>query len=179
MKVIGFCGYAKSGKDTAAKVLIDQGWKRVAFADALKSDILYMMCLGSKHMKLAKDATPNWSWFNDPVKKEMLRPLMVEYGRAMRRFVPDYWIRRAKHLYLHGKGNFVITDVRYANEAAMIREMGGIVLKVERMGVNPANEEERNSFQTFSPDYLIPNLGTIAQLHELVLQHADSYPEKD
>jgi hypothetical protein len=97
----------------------------------------------------------------------------------MRRFVPDYWIRRAKHLYLHGKGNFVITDVRYANEVAMIREMGGIVLTVVRTGVSPANEEERNSLQAFRPDYLIPNFGTVEQLHKLVLQYADSYPEKD
>src|SRR5271165_2947097 len=40
MKVVAISGWAKSGKDTAAKILIsDYGFNRVAFADPLKNTV--------------------------------------------------------------------------------------------------------------------------------------------
>lgn len=43
MEVIGLSGYARSGKDEAAKVLVDEfGFIRVAFADKLR-DVLYAL----------------------------------------------------------------------------------------------------------------------------------------
>jgi len=36
MQVIGLCGYAGSGKDTAAQALVDIGWQRVSFADPIR-----------------------------------------------------------------------------------------------------------------------------------------------
>lgn len=35
-KIVAFAGYATSGKDTAARCLIERGYTRLAFADALK-----------------------------------------------------------------------------------------------------------------------------------------------
>jgi dephospho-CoA kinase len=43
MQLIGLSGYARSGKDEAAKVLIEEfGFKRIAFADKLR-DFLYAL----------------------------------------------------------------------------------------------------------------------------------------
>ncbi len=36
MKIIGFSGYAQSGKDTAAEILGEIGYERIAFADILR-----------------------------------------------------------------------------------------------------------------------------------------------
>jgi dephospho-CoA kinase len=41
--IIGLSGYAQSGKDTVAKVLVEKyGYRRVAFADPIR-DLLYGM----------------------------------------------------------------------------------------------------------------------------------------
>ena len=169
MKVIGFCGCARSGKDTAAQVLIGDGWVRIAFADALKDDLLWLM--EQNEPGVSRD------WFNS--NKEKLRPLLVEYGRAMRLVNPDHWINRVRFRLTAAAAageRCVITDVRYANEAAMIREMGGMVIRVERVGVVAANAEEASSMQGFEPDYILPNLGTIEHLHEAVLQYIGEGP---
>jgi dephospho-CoA kinase len=40
--LVGLTGYARSGKDTAAQVLINDGFNRVAFADPMKN-MLYAL----------------------------------------------------------------------------------------------------------------------------------------
>src|SRR4051794_16838163 len=40
--LVGLTGYARSGKDTAAQVLINKGFNRVAFADPMKN-MLYAL----------------------------------------------------------------------------------------------------------------------------------------
>ena len=37
MQVIGLCGAARSGKDTAADGLVAVGWRRLAFADPMRT----------------------------------------------------------------------------------------------------------------------------------------------
>lgn len=167
-RIVGICGYARSGKDTAARGLVDQGWRRVAFADPLKQDVLSMLVEASKHGGLPRHQWPQWSWFQDPEKKELIRPLLVEYGRAMRMVDNDYWIKRATKTYVRGCGCFVITDVRYVNEASWIRSRGGCVLQVVRPGVGPANDEEKNSLALVKADSVIPNTGTADELWDAV-----------
>ena len=174
-KIIGICGYARSGKDTAAKGLIEDGWRRVAFADGLKSDVMSALVESAKRANLPKTMWPQWRILEDPELKEKFRPLLVEYGRAMRALNPDYWIRRLAHCFVKGSGKFVITDVRYPNEAAWIRERGGIVIRVVRPGIAAANSEEENSMAAFSADKLVVNSGAPEQLQEEVLKHAQAH----
>lgn len=61
MKVIALSGYKRSGKDTAAEVLIQNGYTRVAFADVLKD------------MAAEEYGIPR-SHFDDPAYKE--RPIL-------------------------------------------------------------------------------------------------------
>ncbi len=165
--IIGISGYARSGKDTASEALTDRGFKRMAFADALKADLKEMIgkALSSIGLdpKLYDDMVAN--------NKELARPLMVEYGRIMRALYAPYWIDRVQYeMISSGLKEFTITDVRYENEAKMIRESGGIVIGINRLFVDPANEEERMSFEKFSPDYVIENNDGIDDLHQKVLK---------
>jgi len=169
-KLIGFCGYARSGKDTAAKVLIERGWKRVAFADALKADVAY--ALERSLCKIADGGVLSETLIED--HKEAFRPLLVEYGRAMRRVRASYWIDRAmievRALSDGVYGNSVaVTDVRYQNEVDAIHAAGGKVIMILRSGVLPANAEEADSFSRVVPDAIIENDGTVAGLHAKVL----------
>lgn len=70
----------------------------------------------------------------------------------------------------------VITDVRYANEALRIKQLGGQVWHVEREGVGPANEEEARSIALLPrADRYIHNNGSLLKLEEEVERalHAD------
>lgn len=170
IKLIGISGYARSGKDTAAKALTDIGWTRKAFADALKRDA----GLALRNSLLAGNFNPPQDevapWFTDPSMKETYRPFLVEYGRAMRALRPEYWIARLA-LEIGPDSCYVITDVRYANEAEWIRRHGGKVVEIVRPGVGPANAEEDMSMRTFTPDLHIYNNGTVEKLRERLLEY--------
>lgn len=178
-RIVGLCGYARSGKDTAAKALTESGeWRRAAFADALKADVLHAMIGSAKAGGIPRAQWPRWSWFEDAAAKERLRPLLVEYGRAMRGVSPDYWIRRLERDYMRGGQAVAVTDVRYANEAEWIRSLGGLVIEIARPGTGPANAEEERSMQCFEADYTVCNAGDIGSLHAQVSRLVKGWYDK-
>lgn len=139
--IIGLCGYARAGKDTAADALVEaRGFRKVAFADSLKRDVTMML-----------NAAGICVDFENPEQKEEWRDLLVFWGRKMRQKDPDYWIKRLifeckkKHIGLDEA--VVIPDVRYLNEANWVTGHGGSIFMVDRPGVGPANEEEQMSIE--------------------------------
>jgi len=168
MRLIGFCGYARSGKDTAALALIERGWRRDAFADALKRDAASALMNSLSMGGGSADDFPWGTMFTDPALKEIFRPFLVEYGRAMRHIRSDYWVTRLFR-GLDPRESHVVTDVRYMNEVEAIRQRGGKVIMVTRPGVGPCNEEERLSFLHVKPDCVIMNGGSLEDLHAAVV----------
>jgi hypothetical protein len=131
MKLIGLCGYARTGKDTAVEALVANGWSRVAFADALKDEV----CRTFGTTPAALEAN-----------KADWRPMLVEWGRARRRQDQDYWITRVMATVADRlTSGVVISDVRYWNEAKYIRDHGGVIVRLHRPGFEAANEEERTT----------------------------------
>lgn len=172
MKLLGLCGFAQVGKDTAAANM--PGWTRMAFADALKDDLKPLLD------SLGVDLT-------DPAQKEKARPLLVAYGATARAFRPLYWVDRLfgemafQKLIARGHGNeaplFVVTDVRYPNEVNRILTDGGKVVYLLRPGVQAANDEETRSIGEILERYRIPvvlNAGTPEELGARVLALAKS-----
>ena len=171
IRLIGFSGFARSGKDTAAQALLYRGWTRAAFADALKHDAgmaLRNSLIAGHHNPPSEDIAP---WFSDPDMKEAFRPFLVEYGRAMRKIHSDYWVTRL-FADLLPDVRYAITDVRYVNEADYIRKLGGKIVRITRLGIEPANHEEEASLKAFEPDCIICNSGSIHDLHESVTKYA-------
>lgn len=143
-KVIGVAGVARVGKDTFClyleQILKSHGVlvERVAFADSLKSDL--------KSFLLAKTGVSPYTI--DETDKSLIRPLLVEYGRLMRKLTKgEYWIDQIKkRVEKNIKNNTIsiVTDVRYANEANWINSLDyGLTVYLQRDGIYPANEEER------------------------------------
>lgn len=61
--------------------------------------------------------------------------------------------------------NWIITDVRYPNEATAIDNRGGLVIRINRPGIGPANNHmSENSLDSYKFDYTIENSGDIQQL---------------
>lgn len=122
MRLIGLTGKAGVGKDFLAReILRPAGYLKVAFATALKMDVM-------AHHGFTFDEV----FFEKPPH---VRKALQEYGVAKRAAAPDYWLARLDRTLqqLHrdaGVEKFVITDVRFPNEVDFVRERGGKVVRM-------------------------------------------------
>lgn len=117
--IIGISGKARHGKNTIGMFLAMHlkskgvASKQVGLADELK-----------------KDARLYFGW--DGEKDALGRFALQRYGSLMRETNIDYWIER---LQMSSMGVdevvYVITDVRYKNEADWIRNHDGFLIRVE------------------------------------------------
>lgn len=151
--LLGICGRKGSGKSTAAQVLFDAGWKRVKFADPLKN-MLRVIGLDDRHIEgdlkelpcdLLGGKTPRWA----------MQSLGTEWGRKC--IFPDFWMslaRREIESVLAQGFNVVVDDVRFDNEAEMIRGLGGSVLLIKR---GPDKPIEHESEKGVTPDFTYEN----------------------
>lgn len=59
---------------------------------------------------------------------------MIEYGQFYRQFEPLYWVNTILNRVqgLKSDENFLVTDVRFPNEANAIKKMGGLLIRLER-----------------------------------------------
>lgn len=177
--IIAFCGYSRTGKDTAAQAL--PGFVRRAFADPLKRELQAFLI--SAYGINPVSCTPE--------QKEFIRPYLVLHGVKRREKNLMHWVDALAttlqyvdtadyHAYttpgsvvkLRELENVVITDVRYVNECNFIESNGGRVILIIRPGYGPANSEEAESIREIIASGLvsatIDNSGSVEDLHEKV-----------
>lgn len=178
-KLIGLCGFARSGKDEVARIL---GWNRIAFADRLKD----LMSEIDPLLRCEAGAYPFSELANIWGGHEGVKASSA--GPSYRRFLQnlgegtrgvdssiwvDYGIRQAER-FLRAGHDVAITDVRYPNEARAVRRLGGQLWRIDRMGVGPANGHvSESNVMDFSPDLVIKNNGTLAELRLKVIAARD------
>ena len=124
MKWVGLTGRAGAGKDytfTELQKMLPE-LRRVSFADGLRFDI----------EETLEEASLPVLW-NKPYSDEVRR-LLQWWGTDLRRAEdPNFWVNRAEGIAMKvlEKGKTpVFTDVRFPNEAEMIRDNGGIIVRV-------------------------------------------------
>jgi len=174
LEIIGLSGYARSGKDEAAKVLVEEfGFTRVAFADKLR-DFLFALnplvvedsSVGFGDVRPLQDVIVKFGW--DGYKatpwgqeiRRLLQRLGTEAGRET--MWDSIWIDAALTGY-NDDAKIVVTDARFPNEAEAIVDRGGELWRVQRTGVGPANshpsETSLDNFAGFSA--VLYNNGTL------------------
>lgn len=153
--IIGMSGYATSGKDACGLILCEHyGFERVSFADALKAEAIDL------------------GW--DGTKSESGRRFLQQLGERRRKESPTYWIRKALDAIDTCGPRVVITDVRYKNELQMIRDRGGVLWRVVRNGVGPANDHiSERDLDDVIPDAYLLNISTLDNLRSLVSQQLE------
>ena len=142
---IAFTGRMHSGKDTAADFLLrlygtrhlatgaTQGLKckRMAFADPLKD-----ICINGFGLTHEQVYTSNGKDMYLPDYEQTVRQFLQNVGQAMRDGVhKDIWtiLMKKKLQACADSGTFfIVTDVRYPNEAKMIHDFSGLVVRVDR-----------------------------------------------
>ena len=113
-KIIIFSGKQYSGKDTAAKILMEilPSFRRCAMGDIIKIEY-------AKQNNLTYEEIEN--------NKAKYRAGLIELGNWGREQSPDYWIEQI----IAQKGNIVVTDVRIKHEYDVFKNAGAISIRVE------------------------------------------------
>jgi hypothetical protein len=166
--IIGLSGYARSGKDTVANFLVEEhGFKRLAFADTIREFLLKINPIAFDDMRVA-ELVQIYGW--DVAKsKDEVRRLLQDIGVAARNmFGSDFWVEQA-FAKADPTVNYVVSDVRFPNEADYIKDLAGSVWRINRWGVAPINKHESEvAMDMYDFDVVLDNDGTIKKLEGLV-----------
>ncbi len=142
--IIGICGLIGSGKGTVADILVDQGFKKVSFADKLKDGVSTIFGWDRAMLEGDTDESREWReqrddfWSNETKMEVTPRLVLQLFGTDCMRngFDDGVWVSLLKKTILENPGNYVIPDVRFENEINMIRDIGGEIWWTKR-GDNP------------------------------------------
>jgi hypothetical protein len=157
-KLIAFAGYARSGKDEAAKPLIARGYQRRAFGDYIKQDLDW----------LVRERFGFSAFTEVDAEKAKIRRTLENWGEdnydnILRRFLADL------------PELAVNTRLVRTREAEAWRSRGGVIVEIVRPGAQPATQWEHDRLQELRDggfiDAEIFNEADIEHLHDRVLTY--------
>lgn len=113
-KIIIFSGKQFSGKDTAAKIMLEKmpDFRRCAMGDIIK--ITYGKEKGLTYDEIEKN-------------KPLYRQDLINLGNWGRSQSPDYWLQKI----IEQNGNIIVTDVRVQHEYDVFKAAGAKTIRVE------------------------------------------------
>lgn len=161
--IIIFSGKQYSGKDTAAKILMDAmpDFRRCAMGDIIK-------------IEYAKEH--GLSYEEIEANKAQYRQGLIDLGNWGRSQSPDYWLNKI----IAQKGNIVVTDVRIMHEYEVFKSAGAISIRVEAsrdireqrggklIGEDDVTEVDLDNIKDW--DFIIDNNSDYENLKQKVLQ---------
>lgn len=150
-------------------------WNRESFAKRLRS-CLYIIT-GDDRIFASDDETKNsLSTIKDAKGNYYtIRQLLQKFGTEVGRNIsPNLWVDALMNDYIKAKSggygdDWIVTDVRFENEAEAIRENGGILIRLNRnTGFNDQHSSETalDNYKNF--DLVIDNNGTLDELIDKV-----------
>ncbi len=177
-KLIGLTGFKTSGKDTVADYMVSAfGFVKIEHAEPIRRALAAMFSV-------------DISVFLNPETKELPLPelkgrtprflqqtLGTEWGREI--VDEDIWAwladRAIERHNASGARQIVLSDVRFQNEAEVIKQRGGQIWRVERPGIVrvDAHPSEKGLPPEFI-DLVVENDGTKAMLYTKVGVNLDA-----
>lgn len=147
-EIIGLVGYARSGKDSVAEVLAEYGFERISFADAIRN-ALYTLdpyVTGTSSLRVSQ-LVDTLGWDVVKVQYPEIRRLLQVFGTEVAReqWSDSFWVDLG-FAQMKPEGRYVITDVRFPNEAEAVRQHGGELWRVDRPGIGPVNAHASDNF---------------------------------
>jgi hypothetical protein len=160
------------GKTSAARVLQGQGFELVSFAAPLRSMVFSLL------LDLGHNSGEAFALLHERKEellpqlgvstRHLLRTLGTEWGRSC--VHPSLWLQSFQ-CRLAGLQQVVVDDVRFANEAQLITQLGGEIWQVRRPGherpAEHASDGDLDGWDGFAGTLL--NDGDLEQLQAQVL----------
>lgn len=193
-RIIGVCGYMRTGKDSVVKLLGVYGYTRVAFADPLKKAAYdtdpYIQVTPDD-----KDATsiriePGFYRFKYLV--DVLGPEKAKTIADLRRYLQRFgtegvrnnigdttWVDLAtKRMAGQASMYFAVSDVRFKNEASEVRKLGGVIFKTQRPGYGGGEHASEAGVDAITADVVL-TAETLEDLGALVQFTLGVDPDRD
>ncbi|WNN93672.1 deoxynucleoside monophosphate kinase [Arthrobacter phage CallinAllBarbz] len=156
--LVGLSGRKRAGKDTFADVLVtDHGYARASFADAVRDaalrldPVIYVDPVNSEPIRLS-EVVEDIGWERAKDEHAEVRRTLQRLGTDVVRSInPDTWVDAA-FAALDTEEAVVFTDVRFPNEADAIKERGGIIVRIERRGID---DGDSHASETAMDDYSV------------------------
>lgn len=175
-RLVGVSGFLRTGKDSVAALLQTFGYARLAFADPLRKlarDIDPYIDLRDAPRDICDDVDHDadnegpvlYSVLFDTVGYERAKEV-PDFRRFLQRlgtegirgnFGEDAWVNLAVQAIeaLPHDTNVVLPDVRFPNEAAAIRRLGGVVWRTERPGFGAGEHPSEAMVLRIVPDAVL------------------------
>jgi hypothetical protein len=162
--IVAFCGPIGVGKSTLAHELADStGGKVMSFADPLRamvSQIVGEGYLSSDMFDGVRGKDVEIPWLSGGMTgRKLLQLCGTEFGREM--IDPNIWVKITENKLDNYVDTTVkpckphthvfIDDLRFDNEAEMVRSMGGFVVEVKRDGAYNFGKDSHVSEKGVSP----------------------------
>lgn len=162
-RIIIFSGKQYSGKDTAAKILMEAmpDFRRCAMGDVIK------LAYADEH---------NITYEEIEANKSKYRQGLIDLGNWGRSQSPDFWLEKI----IQQEGKIVVTDVRIKHEYDIFKQAGAIAIRIEAdrdtrearggrlIGENDVTEVDLDNIQDW--DFLIDNNKDYETLRLNILQ---------
>lgn len=146
--IIGLSGYSRSGKDTVAGILIGlHGYNSRAFANGVRELLLEVnpaISINEYGSRTLKDIVQTNGW-EEAKKYKLVREYLQTLGLGARKVLgEETWINHAMS-GISSSQQVVFTDVRFPNEAQMIKNLYGQIWRIQRPGVVAVNNHPSES----------------------------------
>jgi len=169
----------QSGKSTVAQILVEQGWRVIPFAGTLKRMTQLMLAdLGQtpeeiRHSMGAGKEEP-CVLLPEITPREIMQRLGTDFGRRL--IDSELWVRCWKGQTIRNLGNgipVIADDLRFPNEAAAVRGLGGLLIRVLRPGGGSTAHilhASEGGLDEWDFDHTIVNDGSLEDLQAQVLE---------
>lgn len=149
--LIGLIGRKGAGKDTAAEVLLAQGYENVKFAGALKDMIRCVLSYQGVDAETIERMIEGdlkevpTEYLAGQTPRYAMQTLGTQWGRKL--IGEGFWVgatmRRVRSLLVAGR-KVVVTDVRFPNEGDEIESEGGANYGIEADWIEPTEGEHES-----------------------------------
>lgn len=190
--LIGISGKIGSGKDTAAEIIqhLTNPMKLDMFPYEVKKFAGKLKTIASiltgipvekfedqefKKQYLGEDWNYQIDKFN-PIQKMTVRELLQKLGTDALRdgLHTNVWVNALLADY-NENSNWLVTDTRFPNEAKAIKDLGGVVLRIERSTCQLGTHPSETALDNYTFDYVIHNNGSKEDLEKELIKFLDWY----
>ena len=176
-RLIGITGHIGSGKTTASNYLTSKYfYKEKSFADPLKKICKELFLFtddqvyGTQDQKASSD--PNWFGCSPRTAMQFVGTELFrnQLDKIMPGLKFDVFIHHFRLFFESTQDSIVVPDIRFENEAKIIKDLGGIIIRINRKSSDIVNythqsETELDNLQT---DYVIDNNGSMEELYVML-----------